>query len=393
MQNTDSRLKIKSVVAVEARDIPFSVGLVPPWNPSQLCTSRDWVFVMVTTGEGLWGVGYDGEYSPRLPATAKTINEEIAPHLVGRQVDDFEHHTSFFKHLTLPGRYNFIEWILYDIHAQSKAVPLYELWGGQYGTVPVYAATCQHGRSPAERGRDCIRFRDRGFKAVKLRLSSETIEGDIALVEACRDAIGDTMDILVDANQVGRLPGRDNENVFWGLERALATAQALGRLGVYYLEEPLDYSLKTEGQKLRAASPIPIAGGEGLRWQERFRDVLEDDVFDILQPDPLASATPTELLQIGRMIADDGRKMICHHGKGGYGFVAGLHLSAAMGASPWMEYMDDNEFWQPRGFQPGFVEPVLPDESGCVTCPDAPGLGIEWDVDWLEGLGLAVPRG
>jgi L-alanine-DL-glutamate epimerase-like enolase superfamily enzyme len=69
--------------------------------------------------------------------------------------------------------------------------------------------------------------------------------------------------------------------------------------------------------------------------------------------------------------------------------MIGLHLSTAFGQSPWLEYMDDGEFWQPAGFQVGFKNVIPVDDEGYVHCPQAPGLGIDWDPAWLAEIGLA----
>jgi L-alanine-DL-glutamate epimerase-like enolase superfamily enzyme len=94
------------------------------------------------------------------------------------------------------------------------------------------------------------------------------------------------------------------------------------------------------------------------------------------------------MLKIQAMAEGAGLPLVYHHGKSGLGFMIGLHLCTAFGDSPWLEYMDDGPFWQPRGFQVGFQDVIPVDEDGCVRCPRAPGLGIQWDPDWLRGIGL-----
>ena len=66
-----SELTIADVRAVEIRDVPFSEGLVPPWNPTQRITSRDYVVVRVETDQGIVGLSLDGDYSPHLPASVR----------------------------------------------------------------------------------------------------------------------------------------------------------------------------------------------------------------------------------------------------------------------------------------------------------------------------------
>jgi len=383
-----SDLIITDLKAVEVRNVPFSTGFVPPWNPAQRITTLDYLVVRIDTNAGLTGIALDGDYTPSLPARAKDVTTLIKPLMVGKRVMDMETHTAFLHSIRSRGRFFFVAVALWDIVGKAVGMPLYKLWGGQQDRVMVYASTVQHGRSPEERADDCRRYLDQGYKAVKLRLSADTIADDIALVSACRDAVGDHMDIMVDANQAGKGPGSNAPGAHWDYTRAVETARHLGEYSVAYLEEPLAYVLEDEGARLRENSPIPIAGGEGKRGIQAFSKLIQNDIYDILQPDPIVSGTPTDMLKIRAMAEGAELPVVYHHGKSGLGFMIGLHLSTAFGQSPWLEYMDDGPFWQPAGFQVGFKDVVPVDAEGYVHCPQTPGLGIEWDTDWLAEIGL-----
>jgi L-alanine-DL-glutamate epimerase-like enolase superfamily enzyme len=345
--------------------------------------------VRIDTNHGLYSLSMDGDYTPALPARARDIHEVVAPCLVGKRVIDMEAHTAFLHHIRPKGRFFFVAVALWDIVGQAIGLPLYRLWGGKQDRVRVYASTVHHGRTAAQRAQDCLAYLERGYKAVKLRLSAETISQDIALVEACRAAVGDRMDIMVDANQAGKTPGTGQPGVCWDLARAQETAHLLADLGVAYLEEPLSYALGRESVALRQTSRVPIAGGEGKTGMQTFSTLLSKGIYDIIQPDPIVGGTPTDMLKIRAMAEGASTPVVYHHGKSGIGFMIGLHLSTAFGDSPWLEYMDDGPFWQPEGFQVGFREVVPLDEDGYVRCPETPGLGIDWDPNWLQRIGLA----
>jgi L-alanine-DL-glutamate epimerase-like enolase superfamily enzyme len=381
-------LKVTDVQVTEVRDVPFSVGLVPPWNPERRITTRDYVVVRVDTNAGLSGIALDGDYTPGLPARAHDVASLVAPRLVGQPVMAMENHAAMLHEVRPHGRFFFIALALWDIIGKAAGLPLYKLWGGARDKIKVYASTVQHSRSPEARAEDCLRFLEQGYRAVKLRLSADTIAEDIALVKACREAVGDRMDLMVDANQAGKVPGSDAPGVYWDLARAQETARLLGELDVAYLEEPLPYLLEEDGMRLREVSPIPIAGGEGKVGVRAFGDLIHRGVYDVIQPDPIVGGTPTDMLKIRAIAEGADLPVVYHHGKSGLGFMIGLHLAAAFGRSPWLEYMDDGPFWQPEGFQVGFQEVVPVDAEGYVHCPDAAGLGVEWDSDWLTSIGL-----
>ena len=383
-----SQLTITDIRAIDVRNVPFSTGLVPPWNPTQRITSRDYVVVRVETNYGIYGISMDGDYSPHLPASAADIRTLLTPYLVGKPVADMEAHSAFLHSIRSRGRFFFVAVALWDIVGKAVGLPLYRLWGGKRDRVRVYASTVHHGRSPAARAEDCLRYLEQGYRGVKLRLSAETVAEDIALVQTCREAVGDRMEIMVDANQAGKAAGADQPGVYWGLSRAQETARLLAQLGVAYLEEPLPYQLEREGVLLRETSEVPIAGGEGQRGIHAFSNLLHRGIYDILQPDPIVGGTPTDMQKILAMAEGAGVPFVFHHGKSGVGFMIGLHLCTAFGNSPWLEYMDDGPFWQPRGFQVGFKDVIPIDAEGYVRCPDTPGLGIDWDPDWLRQIGL-----
>ncbi|MGC9348780.1 MAG: mandelate racemase/muconate lactonizing enzyme family protein, partial [Anaerolineae bacterium] len=322
-----SELTVTDVRAVEARNVPFSTGLVPPWNPTQRITTRDYIVVRIETSAGVAGIAVDGDYTPGLPARAQTVDEVVAPYLVGRRVMDMEAHTAFFHSIRSQGRFFFIAVALWDALGKVLDMPLYQLWGGKRDKVLVYASTVQHGRSPEKRAEDCLRYLEQGYRAVKLRLSADTVAKDIALVAACRDAVGDRMDIMVDANQAGKGPGSTAPGAHWDLDRAIETARLLGELDVAYLEEPLAYVLEEDGRRLRDASPVPIAGGEGKRGIRPFWQLLDHGIYDIVQPDPIVGGTPTDMLKIRAMADGAETPVVYHHGKSGIGFMIGLQLS------------------------------------------------------------------
>jgi L-alanine-DL-glutamate epimerase-like enolase superfamily enzyme len=383
-----SQAIITDVKAAEVREVPFSVGLVPPWNPAQRITTRDYIVVRVETSVGAFGISMDGDYTPGLPATAADVRNLVAPRLIGKPLMDMEAHTALFHEVRTQGRFFFIAVALWDAVGKIAGMPLFRLWGGTRDRIRVYASTVQHGRSPAARAEDAVRYLEQGYRGVKLRLSADTIAGDIALVQTVRDAVGDRLDIMVDANQAGKGPGSDAPGVHWNLARAQETARLLGELGVVYLEEPLPYVLEDDGIRLRESSPVPIAGGEGKRGPAAFWHLLQRGVYDVLQPDPIVGGTPTDMLKVRAMAEAADIPVIYHHGKSGIGFMLGLHLSAAFGGAPWLEYMDDGPFLQPAGFQVGFRDVVSLDGEGCVRCTDSPGLGVDWDMDWLREIGL-----
>ena len=87
-----------------------------------------------------------------------------------------------------------------------------------------------------------------------------TLAEDIALVAEVRQAVGDRMEIMVDANQTNTSYW-PRQGPIWTYERALATAREVEALGVVWLEEPL--MIDEDGNL-----PVPQKPGIGVDLNE-----------------------------------------------------------------------------------------------------------------------------
>ena len=105
------------------------------------------------------------------------------------------------------GRYWPLEAALWDIVGQVAGLP-----GGDAvrrrdatGSRPTpRAGCCCRRRSAPSRA---LRLREEGFRALKIRIDPRRLDEGLAAVAATRDAVGDTMAIMVDLNQGWRMAG------------------------------------------------------------------------------------------------------------------------------------------------------------------------------------------
>src|SRR5919202_5221065 len=88
-------------------------------------------------------------------------------------------------------------------------------------------------------------------------------------------------------------------------------------------------------------------------------------------------------------LAELHRKLCApHHGGGGLGFVAHLHLCAALPNCPFVEVFHDTPGMSSDAFQWYLAEPIRLDPAdGCMPVPQRPGLGVELDEDKLRRYG------
>jgi D-galactarolactone cycloisomerase len=281
-----------------------------------------------------------------------------------------------------------LEIALWDIIAKAAGQPLYRLLGALRDRVPVYAATNR--LLGIEETVEQVRgIAAEGYGAVKLRLHRPDPREDLAVVEAVREAFGDDLQILVDANQNNASEGY----WYWSRRTALQMAEALDDLGVYYLEEPLPRADVEGLAEIASSVSMFIAGGEHTPTWWEFREHLRIGAYDIVQPDALLGGNHgvSGLRKIAWLADAHGRLIIPHVlslAGSGMGLASTLHAMATVANCPMVEYPYDPPAHVPAEAQAIFREPLLVSaEDGCVPLPERPGLGLEPDEERLEVVG------
>jgi L-alanine-DL-glutamate epimerase-like enolase superfamily enzyme len=378
------RLRITKVHTVEIRNVPAGQGLVLPWDAKKMpLDTRDYVVTQFVTDQGLIGTTMDGDY--RLPVgIGRTVQERAEAYFIGKDPLDVElHNAQFFQTQKAPVRLFFLEVGLWDLVGKVCGQPLCKLWGAHSDKVRAYAATVHFDRTPARRAEDARRFYEQGFRAIKLRMHHDRVADDLKLVAAVREAVGDKMAIMVDANQAGKTA--KSPPPVWDYGRALTMAKELEQMSVSWLEEPLNRDALEDLARLRKQlTRMHLAGAEGDIGLERFRRILTAGAFSYLQPDPMIGGGISVIRKIAAMAEAFGVLFGPHHGKSGVGMLADLHMQCAAPNSGYLEYMYDPGFWNPEGFQVGFTAPYPIDREGYVHAPQAPGLGAPWSREFFD---------
>ncbi len=363
-------LKITGIRIVNLKVVRETGKMEAAWDPGTVTTWRigGGSIVEIQTDQGISGIGPG--IDPTLLAAAKS-------QLIGR--DPFS-----IEQLAGPLRYyvggnsrtvSSLEIALWDLIGKATGQPLYKIWGAAKNRVPAYASMIQLS-TPEERVRMAVQLKSEGWKAIKLRAHYATLKEDVQLVEAVRKAVGDDMDIMVDANQAQSFSGWQ-PGVTWDFLRALETARELERLNCVWLEEPRPRYAFDELAELSRRVSIPIAGGENNRGVHEYRWMLEQNVFSILQPDIMVADGVTGFREIAALAQAYHKRVIPHHGGGNLGTIAQLHAIASWPNAPWIEILHDPPV---AAYTNGFSimqNPPLVDKEGYLNLPQGPGLGVE----------------
>ena len=356
-------------LTVEQLELPLDPPFHANWDPIPR-TRFAATIVRVGTDEGVVGIGGGDTLDGVEPHAHRLLGTD--PLAIERQVRVLE---TIDFHGPRPWP---IEAALWDLIGQIHGQPVATLLGGMTDRLAAYASTGA-ARSAHEHAEVARLVREEGFRAIKLRVDAHDRATAIGEVAAVRDAVGADLDIMVDLNQAWRMAGDVTGSI--DLAEARRFADALADLDVHWLEEPLPDRDLRDLAALRAGARVRIAGGEMSRTVDDVLAALDADAYDVHQPDVVLAGGLWRGRTIGELVLRAGKRYSPHTWTDGLGLLANLHVAAAVGGGPYLEYPYDPHGWTPDRRDFPLAEPVRIDDHGDLLVPAVPGLGITLDED------------
>lgn len=356
-----------SAIRLRRLRLPLDPPFLAAWDPVPR-RHFDATVVEVTTDEGVSGFG-----------SGDTMDgfEPFAELFVGQNPMHMARHVRTLETINFhAGRYWPLEAALWDIVGQVVGQPVSALFGGAGGSIAAYAS-CGEVKSPAARADSALRLREEGFRALKIRFVRDQLEEGLDAVRAVREAVGDSMQIMVDMNQAWRMAG----DIAPALDPASVrrTVSRLNELGVLWVEEPLQGGDVAGLARLRAETGARIAGGEMTRTVSELLSYLDADSLDVYQPDVVLAVGMSRARLIADLALLKNRWFTPHTWTNGLGLLANLHVVCGVGGGPYLEFPYDPPGWT-LGRRDFFLrEPVKVGRDGCLVVPPRPGLGAELD--------------
>lgn len=358
-----------TAIALERLVAPLDPPLHAAWDPVPR-RSFEATLVRVETDAGITGIG---------SGDAMSGFEAHAHLFVGRDPRQIARHVRTLETISFhAGRFWPLEAALWDILGQALGVPVATLLGGATDRLPAYAS-CGMLLPAGERAEAALALRERGFRALKLRIARERLDEGVATVAAVRDAVGKGMDILVDLNQWWRMPGDIEPALPPGAARR--AVERLGALGVLWVEEPLPGHDLAGMRTLREQTGVAIAGGEMAQTFEELLRAVERDALDVFQPDVVLALGISRARTLAELVLHRNRWFTPHTWTNGIGVLANLHLVCGVGGGPYVEFPYDPPGWTSARRDFMLAEPVEVDADGLLHLPDRPGLGIVLDEE------------
>ncbi len=338
-----------------------------------------WLFVKITTDEGLTGWGECLGDKAFVIAEAVRSYEHVLvgedPARIIHLVERMYRHAFWRGGPVLNAAISGIEMALWDIQGKRLGVPVHQLLGGRVrDRIRVYRHIGSYEPSQiAEQARERVK---EGYTAVKFcplpalhpLEGSAVIERAVQLVAAARKAVGNEVDILLDFH------GRATPAIAIQLEYELRPYRP------FFIEEPVLPENVDALAQVSHKAVIPIATGERLFTRFGFREVLEKGAAHVLQPDPCICGGVFETRLIAAMAEAYYVALAPHNPYGPLNLAACLHIGACSPNFVIQEFVHLGD---------GYLKAPFRVQEGYIPVPEAPGLGVELDEDYLKEHPLA----
>ncbi|SMX51117.1 mandelate racemase/muconate lactonizing enzyme family protein [Actibacterium lipolyticum] len=326
------------------------------------------VTARVIDADGAEGVGYTFSCGVNGGAIADILGREMAPRVKGRDADLIE---AIWKDMWWAFHYggrggptvfalSALDMALWDLKAKRANMPLWRLLGGFDPNVPCYAGGIDLDLTAAELIDQTHANFAKGHRAIKMKVGRDRMSEDVAKVAAMREAFGDDLPLMVDANMKFTVDG------------AVRLAKALQGFDLTWFEEPIPPDDPAGHARILRDGGIPIASGENLRTVWDFRTAIEGGVT-FPEPDVTNCGGVTPFMKIAHL-AEAFHLPVTSHGA--HDITVQL-----LAACPNRSYLEAHGF----GLE-NFVEDPLEIRDGFAIAPERPGHGVNFDWGKLESV-------
>ena len=352
MKITDIRTRLLSVPYEE-----------PPKTGFITLEMIDLLVVEIETDSGIIGTGYLHPLAGGILTLDMCIHEMLVPLLIGEDARNVEAlWQKMWRSTFIQGRMGItvmamsaLDIALWDAVGHHENKPLWQVWGGSADPFPIYGSGCYRGLGHDGMIEKAQAFVAGGYKAIKMQ-SAHTFshDEDVANVRDMRAALGDDIEIMVDANQG------------WTADEAIAVGKQFDDYDVSWLEEPVIADDFDGYHRIADAIETPLAGGENHFTHRDLAPFFASGKVAVLQPDVMRGGYSD--MRITAQMADKAGVKIAPH----LFPELSSHFMASIPNGCWLEDMGwHSHLW---------VNP-LQINNGMATPPDRPGHGMEFKAE------------
>ncbi|MGE5506444.1 MAG: enolase C-terminal domain-like protein [Actinomycetota bacterium] len=336
----------------------FRVPTEAPESDGTACWEATTAVVVRALGGGAEGLGYSYTHT----GAAHVVRDVLAPIVEGIDAMAVQAAAArmgqAIRNLGRPGiascAVSAVDAALWDLKAKLLGVALVDLLGAARASVPVYGSGGFTSYDKRTLAAQAAGWADAGIGMVKIKVGTRPSE-DVGRVADVRDAVGDAVALMVDANGA------------YSAKQAIAKADLFARLGVDWFEEPVSSDDLAGLAFVRGRTPMDVAAGEYGHDASYFRAMLAAGGVDVLQADATRCGGPTGFLKAAALAEGFHARLSSH-------CAPSLHLHLCCASAPvvHLEWFHDHVRLESLLFD-GVAAP-----QGGRLAPDRsrPGLGI-----------------
>ena len=348
-------------------------------------------FVKVTDTENNTGYGQMSTYHADI--TSQIFHKQVAPWVLGKSCHDFEDIENLVmeKEHKFPGSYVLraiagLDTALWDMKGKIEEKSVVSLIGGSPGKLRVYGSSMKRDITPIQEAERFKKLQDTlGINAFKFRLGSECGRGkdewpgrSEEIIKVINKNLDQNTAKLVDANSC------------FSADRAIEIGYLLEDNDVSHFEEPCPYWQPEETLKVTDALNIDVTGGEQDCELRIWKDMIDRNVVNIVQPDVMYMGGLTRSLKVAKMAEENNIPCTPHAANLSLVTMCTMHfLKAIPNAGKYLELSIEGIDYYPWQQDLFTNDPYLV-KNGEVEIHDSPGWGIEINQNWLDNADYYV---
>jgi galactonate dehydratase len=343
--------------------------------------------IRVYTDQGLYG---QGESTDAAVGTAALVNQ-FRRFLVGQDPLNVD---ALWERIRVSGIFagaqggqyttalTGVEIALWDLAGKALGLPVYQLMGGKFrDKIRIYCDSDMDDPLGPESDRKLPWIKEQGFTAMKIDLdeaadpnrfdkvnwTANNVEVDrmVRWVRHVRESIPKEMELACDMH--GRYDAGTAKRV----------AKELEPFRLLWLEEVVPAEDIDAMADVRHSTSTPIACGENLYMRWGFRELLDKNAVDIIQPDFQKTGGLSESQKIANLAQTYYVPVAPHCVVSPIGMMSTAHVCASIPnflCCEW-HWINFPEYWK------NWVKEGEIIQKGYVTVTDKPGIGVEMNEE------------
>ena len=248
---------------------------------------------------------------------------------------------------------------LWDLLGKSMGRPVWQLLGACAEEIAVYGSGGFLSYSVDEIVKEAEGFLALGCRHYKMKIGRPNLMENVERVRAVRKALGNNVELLVDANQR------------WDVATHRKIGRHLEEFDLFWYEEPVLADNIAQCAEVARALNIPIATGENEYTRYGFRDLIEHKAAHYLNPDIHRCGGIGEMMKIAHLAAAYDLRIAPHLVP-----ELSIHVLVSIPNAALVEVL--------AGAPSGLWQEPPEIKNGMMAPPTRPGHGMEFSAEALK---------